>query len=51
MATIGVVFDSIVQETQQLGGPDEPTVATIQYALTYDGEYVGDFSSKVKQTQ
>jgi hypothetical protein len=51
MATIGVVFNSVVQESQVLGGADEHMVATLHYALTCDGEYVGDFSSRVKQTQ
>lgn len=51
MATIGVVFNMIVQESQQIGGADEHMVATLHYAPTCDREYVGDFSARVKQTQ
>jgi hypothetical protein len=49
MATIGVVFDSVtVQYPPPLAGADEPIEATFRYALTCDGEYVGDFSSRIK---
>jgi hypothetical protein len=41
MATIGVVFNSY---TEERGGRDY--VQTLQYALTSDGENVGDFSSR-----
>jgi hypothetical protein len=51
MATVGVVFNVIVQEPQEISGVEEHMVATLHYALTCDGEYVGDFSSRVKQTQ
>ncbi len=50
MATIGVVFNSVVQEFQELGEADDDMVTTVQYALTCDGEFVGDFSSRIKQT-